>query len=312
MLSAWAVNPSTPEAIDTKNLLFATGRILLTTQPKHHLSPKCVLVSIVLSSNSSCLNYVESTHNTFSLAQSQEDGTHRAIPSCLEAFDLPNRATKSSSAESYFIYPKNPRLIFRLRYSVDLLSKQTKSMFPCSDLRKNHLLTTTQIKGGRQRYSIYLSKKEINYRLEISGPEHLSLDDIFGHICVFSSSAAQQLWQKENRALLGQVIAQHFKMRLIRMSSQPFGGGITSVKDNGDEGILGWVPNANFRKQTFPSPLLVIDVGGGLTKLKEEMESGKRDDKAWVEFWGPRDVVADIGGGVKIRICNELEATEQL
>jgi hypothetical protein len=185
-------------------------------------------------------------------------------------------------------------------------------MFPGSDLRKNHLLTTTQIEGGRQRYSVYLSKKEINYRLEISGPEHLSFDDLFGHVCVFSSSAAQQLWTKENRALLGQVIAQHFKMRLIRMSSQPFGGGITSVKDNGDEGILGWVPNANFRKQTFPSPLLVIDVGGGLTKLKEEMESGKRDDKAWVEFWGPRDVVADIGGGVKIRICNELEATEQL
>jgi hypothetical protein len=49
-----------------------------------------------------------------------------------------------------------------------------------------------------------------------------------------------------------------------------------------------------------------------LTKLKEDMESGKGGDKAWVEFWGPRDVVADIDGGVKIRICNEMEATEKL
>jgi len=96
------------------------------------------------------------------------------------------------------------------------------------------------------------------------------------------------------------------------MSSQPSGGGITSVKDNGDEGIFGWVPDANFRKQALNSHLLVIDVGGGLTKLKEEMERGNGDDNAWVEFWGPRDVVADIEGGVKIRICNELEATEHL
>jgi hypothetical protein len=55
-----------------------------------------------------------------------------------------------------------------------------------------------------------------------------------------------------------------------------------------------------------------MDVGGSLAGLKEEMESGKGEERAFVEFWGEIYIENEIGGGVKIRLCNELEATEHL
>jgi hypothetical protein len=42
----------------------------------------------------------------------------------------------------------------------------------------------------------------------------------------------------------------------------------------------------------------------------EELKGDEGDENKWVEFSGPRNIVSNINGGVKIRICNELEASE--
>jgi hypothetical protein len=49
-----------------------------------------------------------------------------------------------------------------------------------------------------------------------------------------------------------------------------------------------------------------------VSKLREKMKREKGDDEAWVEFWRPRDIVANIKYGVTIRICNDLKATGHL
>ena len=50
----------------------------------------------------------------------------------------------------------------------------------------------------------------------------------------------------------------------------------------------------------------VFDVGGGLMKLKAELECGAGNQGRYHNFQGPFDLEKDVGGGVKIRLCNRI------
>ena len=52
----------------------------------------------------------------------------------------------------------------------------------------------------------------------------------------------------------------------------------------------------------------VFNVGGGLIKLKAELECGARNQGRYHNFQGPFDLEKDLGGGVKIRLCNRIWA----
>lgn len=52
----------------------------------------------------------------------------------------------------------------------------------------------------------------------------------------------------------------------------------------------------------------VFDVGGGLTKLKAELECGAGNQGRYYKFQGPLDLERDLGSGVKIRLCNRIWA----
>ncbi len=52
----------------------------------------------------------------------------------------------------------------------------------------------------------------------------------------------------------------------------------------------------------------VLDVGGGLMKLKAELVCGAGDQGRYYKFQGPFDLGRDLGGGVKIRLCNRVLA----
>jgi len=41
----------------------------------------------------------------------------------------------------------------------------------------------------------------------------------------------------------------------------------------------------------------VIDIGGSLTQLKAELETGAGDQSRYYEFQAPLDLEADLGGG---------------
>ena len=52
----------------------------------------------------------------------------------------------------------------------------------------------------------------------------------------------------------------------------------------------------------------VFDVGGGLMKLKAELECGAGNQGRYHKFRGPFDLEKDLRGGVKIRLCNRIFA----
>ena len=54
----------------------------------------------------------------------------------------------------------------------------------------------------------------------------------------------------------------------------------------------------------------VFDVGGGLMKLKAELECGIGNQG--YKFQGPFDLEKDLGGGVKIRLCNRIWADKAI
>lgn len=51
-----------------------------------------------------------------------------------------------------------------------------------------------------------------------------------------------------------------------------------------------------------------IDIGGFLTRLKAELESEPEEQEKPCRFQGPHDLESDLGGGVKLRLCNLLFA----
>ena len=53
---------------------------------------------------------------------------------------------------------------------------------------------------------------------------------------------------------------------------------------------------------------VMLDIGGGLTRLKDKLESGAEDQDRYEEFKGPFDLEADLGSEMKIRLCNSVFA----
>lgn len=53
----------------------------------------------------------------------------------------------------------------------------------------------------------------------------------------------------------------------------------------------------------------VFDIGGSLTQLSAELESGA-EDPVYPEFQGPHDLEANLFNGVNIRLCNFFFANE--
>jgi len=56
----------------------------------------------------------------------------------------------------------------------------------------------------------------------------------------------------------------------------------------------------------------VFDVGGGLMKLKAELECNAGNQGRYYKFQGPFDLEKDLGGGVEIRLCNRIWADKAI
>jgi len=111
---------------------------------------------------------------------------------------------------------------------------------------------------------------------------------------------AEHQWSKENLEFVHKAVGRSVGIITLRL-----------LNESGTEIIpVASEEQADYLRERYEGRNVIWDIGGGLTTLKDELESEAgvpgRDD----EFMGPFDLTADIGGGIMLRLCNSIFAAK--
>lgn len=159
-----------------------------------------------------------------------------------------------------------------------------------------------QIDNGRQAFSAYFDEDGDAYRFEVSAPGNASFDAVWETVGHWLKYQADTEWSDENLEFAIKANSLAMAMRLLPLFEKagmeiipvPECEAMDYVEDDCEE-------SENTRGR-------VIDVGGDLTKLNAEIVGGIEGLGGYCRFRGPFDLETELGGGVKIRLCNRLFA----
>jgi hypothetical protein len=154
-----------------------------------------------------------------------------------------------------------------------------------------------QIDGGRQEFSVYLDEEGDAYRFEVSAPDNKSFDGVWDTVARWLKHKGERQWSEENLEFVIKALGRANSMKLLQLCEKN-DAEIIPVADSEEANY----EQADRRNGT------IIDMGGSLTKLKAELESGAGEQGKYYKFQGPFDLESDLEGGVKIRLCNLLFA----
>ena len=155
---------------------------------------------------------------------------------------------------------------------------------------------------GRQAFSVYFREDEDVYRFEVSAPGDRSFDSVWGTVGHWLKYQADPEWSEENLEFAIKAFKRANGMILLRLCKEK-DMEIIPVAECVNEDYI----EVDFEERE-DTRSRVIDIGGSLTKLRVELECGAGDQGRYYKFQGPLDLQKDLGGGVKIRLCNRMFA----
>ncbi|KAL2046921.1 hypothetical protein N7G274_000939 [Stereocaulon virgatum] len=161
-----------------------------------------------------------------------------------------------------------------------------------------------KIDSRRQAFSVYFDEDGDAYRFEVSAPDDRSFDSVWDTVGRWLKYQADHEWSKENIEFAVKACGRANSMRFLRLIKETDMEIIPVAEaevEDMDDIEADCEERENRRGRVF-------DVGGDLMKLKVELECGAGNQGRYHKFQGPFDLEKDLGGGVKIRLCNRVFA----
>ena len=136
--------------------------------------------------------------------------------------------------------------------------------------------------------------------MEVSAPDTLSFEGVWNSVnhWLRDRYSVGHGWSEENLEFVHKAAVRAASMSFLQLCKEH------------DMKIIPVPEDAEDYETDDEADCQVIDVGGRLTKLKAELESGPGDQGNCDKFQGPHDLKGDLGNGIKIRLCNSILATE--
>ncbi|KAL8931457.1 MAG: hypothetical protein Q9216_007197, partial [Gyalolechia sp. 2 TL-2023] len=134
---------------------------------------------------------------------------------------------------------------------------------------------SAQIDTRRQAFSVHFDDDGDAYRFEISAPDEWCFDSVWDTLGVWLKHGADREWSEENLEFAIAANNRANSMKILRLikDTEPE---ILPVADRVDENYF----DADCEERENGRSR-ILDVGGGLTKLKAELECGAGDQGSY-------------------------------